>query len=466
MTQTGKTGCMTSFIYTYLKNNLIPIENIFIITGLSDIEWKKDTKNRIPESINKQVFHRANLTKKFLKEISEKRNCLIIMDEIQIACEENQTIHKSFEKAGFYNLKFLMKNDIKLIQFSATPDGHINDIGDWEKYSSRVRLLPGVNHYGPKQAIEQKRVKQYKNLVDEKNVIELKKVIEKKYKKPKYHLIRVPSKRENRDGTNNQQIVISNIELIFGKNYEYNENYLKTKKGDINDILQKKPKNHTFVFYCEILRCAKTQIKKHIGVSYERYSKFINDSTIIQGSFGRLTGYDDNGKSICYTNIPSLNNYVKLWDNDMLFKEGIAWNSKTTKFVPEKNKTYSTGTYNSVKHIDELKGNCSMETAKDRGEPIIKKFIGENSQSEMLDWFNEHIKPLDSKITGPKIKKKNVHGFYKAAIRQGLEVLSTDKVYSERKAGFKDGLSYRSYPCYLNTKNNYTLQWWLIYYLE
>ena len=47
-------------------------------------------------------------------------------------------------------------------------------------------------------------------------------------------------------------------------------------------------------------------------------------STMIQGSFGRLTGYDDNGDSICYTNIQSLQNYVKLWDNNMDFKTGTA----------------------------------------------------------------------------------------------------------------------------------------------
>ena len=33
--------------------------------------------------------------------------------------------------------------------------------------------------------------------------------------------------------------------------------------------------------------------------------------------------------------IKSLENYVKLWDNNMEFKEGIVWNTKTT-FVRKK----------------------------------------------------------------------------------------------------------------------------------
>ena len=56
MTQTGKTGCMTSLIQHYCLSELIPIDNIYIITGLSDAEWKKDTKNRMPDSINSRVY--------------------------------------------------------------------------------------------------------------------------------------------------------------------------------------------------------------------------------------------------------------------------------------------------------------------------------------------------------------------------------------------------------------------------
>ena len=163
LTQAGKTGCMTSLIQYYTLSNNIPINNIYIITGLSDVEWKKDTKNRMPNSINDRVFHRGNI-KNFILDIRGKKNCLIIMDEIQIACEDNQTINKAFTECQFYDLDFLLDNDIKIIQFSATPDGNINDIVDWKHHSAIVKLAPGQGHYGPKQAIEQGRIKQFKDL--------------------------------------------------------------------------------------------------------------------------------------------------------------------------------------------------------------------------------------------------------------------------------------------------------------
>ena len=384
------------------------------------------------------------------------------MDEIQIACVENQTIYNTFKECGFYDLDFLLENDIKLIQFSATPDGNMNDILDWKYHSAKVKLEPGEGHYGLKQGIEQKRVKQFKNLTNTYNVEELKQDIETNFKTSRYHLIRVPNKRENKDGTNNQSKVISNIKKVFGENYEYNKNYLKTKKGDINDILKKQPEKHTFIFYCEILRCAKTQYKKYIGISYERYVTNPNDSSIIQGSFGRLTGYDDNGDSICYTNIPSLENYIKLWENDMDFKEGIVWNTKTTQYDKKDDITYSTGTFNSVKHIEQLKDGCSEKVKEERGDPIIKKFYGESGQNQMIDWFKINIKIKGKR--GPNKKKIDDLGFYKGAIRKGLEILSTEEVNKEKRWGFGDGPGIRSYPCYSDINDLNTLQWWLIYY--
>ena len=467
MTQTGKTGCMTALIQHYILSYNIPIDNIYIITGLSDKEWKKDTKNRMPDAIISRVFHRANLSKTFIRDIREKHNSLIIMDEIQIACEENQTIHKTFKECGFYDLDFLLENDIKLIQFSATPDGHMNDILDWKHHSAKVQLKPGEGYYGPKQAIEQNRVKQFKDLISIDNVEELKQCIERNYKTPKYHLVRVPNKRQNKDGTNNQSKVISNTKKVFGENYEYDKNYLKTKKGDINDILKKKPEKPTFIFYCEILRCAKTQEKNHIGISYERYVPNPNDSSIIQGSFGRLTGYDDNGDSICYTNIPSLENYIQLWENNMEFKEGIVWNTKTTIYDKKDNKTYSSGTYNSVKYIEQLKEGYSEKgiSSEEQIKPTILK-------SKTLDEIKTFFKTNKHFGGGPKNRSPNENGFYICITQTDKSRKVRERKYFEdlektNNWGFKSGdlkNKYRCYPCYSDTNDPNTLEWWLIYY--
>ena len=463
MTQTGKTGCMTSLIQHYILSYNIPIDNIYIITGLSDKEWKKDTKNRLPDVINSRVYHRANLSKTFVEDIKKKKNVLVIMDEIQIACKDDQTINKTFKECGFYDLDSLFEKDIKLVQFSATLDGHICDLSDWGDNSDKIKLEPGEGYYGPKQAIEQKRVKQFKDLTIFDNVTELKNDIAEKYINPRYFIIRVPSKRENKDGVNNQEKVINNFKKVFGEGYDYNKNHLKAQKGDINDILKLKPNKHTFIFICETQRCAKTQVKKYIGVSYERYVTIPDDSSIIQGSFGRLTGYDDNGDSICYTNIPSLENYIKLWENDMDFKEGIVWDTKTTHYNKNDNTTYSKGTYNSVKYIEQLKDSCSEKVKENRGDPKDKIFYGKEGQNEMIEWFKVNLKDKMKGKRGPN-KKQITNGFYKGSIRKGLEILSTNEVDKEKRWGFGKEPGIRSYPCYSDVTDPNTLEWKLFYY--
>jgi len=471
MTQTGKTGCMTSFIQHYILSYNIPIDNIYIITGLSDKEWKKDTKNRLPDAINSRVFHRVNLSKTFVEDIRKKKNVLVIMDEIQIACKDVQTINKTFKECGFYDLDSLFEKDIKLVQFSATPDGNICDISDWGDNSEKIKLEPGEGYYGPKQAIEQKRVKQFKDLTIFDNVKELKNDIAEKYINPRYHIIRVPSKRENKDGVNNQEKVINNFKKVFGEGYDYNKNHLKIQKGDINDILKLKPNKHTFIFICETQRCAKTQVKKYIGVSYERHVLNPDDSSIIQGSFGRLTGYDDNGDSICYTNIPSIKIYIKLWDNNMEFTEGIEWNTKTTNYNKKDDITYSTGTFNSVKHIPQLNEGCSEKIKEDRGDPTIQKFYGKEGQNKGIEFFKNNLK---SKFggNGPNKTKLGENGYYTRPLGKDKgrkNVLSTDKLFKHRKWNLdgdssKKRTQYTWFPCYSDVTDPNTLEWWLIYY--
>jgi|UniRef100_A0A6C0LZF1 hypothetical protein len=465
-TQVGKTGCMIALILYYILSNNIPIDNIYIITGLSDVEWKKDTKNRMPDSITTKVFHRGDF-KKFLHDIRGKKNCLIIMDEIQIACEDNQTINNTFEECKFYDLDFLLDNDIKIIQFSATPDGNMNDIKDWKHHSANVKLSPGQDYYGPKQAIEQERIKKFEDLTILDNVKELKNDIEERYSNPRYHLIRVPNKRENKDKTNNQLKVISNFKKVFEEKYEYNEKYLEAKKKDINCILEKKPEKSTFIFYCEILRCAKTQYKKYIGVSYERYSTNINDSTIVQGSFGRLCGYDDNGDSICYTNIKSIENYIKLWDDNMEFKKGTVWNTKTTQYNKQDDITYNNvGTFNSVKHIKELKGNCT-KNIKTIVKPTIKIFT---EFDEVKEFFKKEANKYLG--TGPKKRIADNNGFYECItqIDKSKKVRTKEyfqKIEKENNWGFNnndDKNKYRCYSCYSDITDPKTLEWWLVYH--
>jgi len=461
-TQSGKTGSMCATIKKYLEDisNLIPIENIYIITGLSSCEWKEQTKERMPESIQTRVFHRCELPNTFVDEIKDKQNILIIMDEIQVAAKKGQTIYKTFKNSGLLNKTKLYKNDIKILEYTATPDGTIYDLMKWNDASTKILADVGDGYISSFNLLQMGRVKQYKELcgydketgeIDEevfKNIQEIKNDINK-YSNPLYHIIRTKNGQE-------QDLTIQNFKQIFDSdNYNFIKYDRESEIEDINKTLILQPEKHTFIFIKEMLRCAKTLKKKFIGILYDRYCKNPDDTTIIQGLLGRNTGYDNNNISICYTNINSIERYEELWKSNFEDKS-IKWNSKTTKYT--KGILYGKNTFNNPKDYEgfSLASNYSDETK----EPVIKKF---KTQEEAKEYYNKELK---SKLGGRGPKNHlglNKNGFYEDT--NVKYVLSTTDLYNKRKDWLKNQKRpYRLRPCYEDINDKSTLQWWLIHY--
>lgn len=460
-TQSGKTGSMCATIKQYLEDssNLIPIENIYIITGLSSCEWKEQTKERMPESIQNRVFHRCELPNTFVDEIKDKHNILIIMDEIQVAAKKDQTIYKTFKNAGLLNKLKLYKNDIKILEYTATPDGTIYDLMKWNDASNKILADVGDGYISSFNLLQMERVKQYKELsgfnkeneeIDQKvfeNILEIKNDIDK-YINPLYHIIRTKNGHE-------QDITIQNLKQIFDTNdYDFIKYDRESDIEDINKTLIINPEKHTFIIIKEMLRCAKTIKKKFIGILYDRYSKNPDDTTIIQGLVGRDTGYDNNGISICYTNIDTILRYEKLWKSNFEDKT-IKWNSKTTK--------YTNGILTGKNTFNDPKNYYGFSVESDDSdqikEPVIKKF---KTHEEGKEYYIKELKER-MKGYGPKTKKPNKDGYYEATIRSNKKIYSFYEISEERKYGLTEN-NYRFYPCYEDINNKSTLQWWFIHY--
>ena len=465
-TQSGKTGSMCATIKQYLEdtNNLIPIENIYIITGVSSCEWKEQTKERMPESIQNRVFHRCELPNTFVDEIKDKQNILIIMDEIQVAAKKGQTIYKTFKSAGLLNKSKLYKNDVKILEYTATPDGTIYDLMKWNDASAKILAEVGDGYIGSFDLLQMGRVKQYKELTgydketgrtDTKildNIQEIKNDIDN-YSIPLYHIIRTKNGTEQ-DGT------LENFKQIFTLlgTTDFIKYDMESEIEDINKTLAIPPKIHTFIFIKEMLRCAKTLKKRFIGILYDRYSKNPDDATIIQGLVGRDTGYDNNGISICYTNIPSIIKYEELWKSNFE-NNNVKWHSKTTTYID--GILSSKNTFNDPNEYDgfTLSSDDIIETKYT--DPVIKKF---KTQEQAKEYFTKELKQLPNfqKGRGPNKKKPNDEEYYETYIRSVKKIYSCHEIHSERWHGLTKN-NFRLYPCYEDVNDKSTLQWWFIH---
>jgi len=315
LTQSGKTGSMLSVIYHFISSPVIaiPLKNVFIITGHSSSEWLEQTKERFPCSMASNIFHRNGLSH-FSKRIKHLTNLLILIDETQVAASVNQSIQYALRKAGVTE-DTLYFRDIKFVLVSATPNSCVKRFIPKRVGHDLVYMEPAPGYQSIFHFFDNGLVKQSLDLcgydevtssvipstLDNIRAIPLSVI-------PKYHIIRTHHSFKH-------DITIQNFRTVFGPSYSY------LSMPDLS-ILSVPPSCHTFIFIKETLRCAKTIDKTHVGVLYERATKKVSDSSIIQGLAGRATGYHS-VPILIYTNIPSIERYRALWVNK--FDPGLSW---------------------------------------------------------------------------------------------------------------------------------------------
>jgi len=419
-TQSGKTSAMLKTIELYMEKNLIPLENIYVITGLSSTSWVNQTKDRFPECMHPRIIHNAKLMENFKKDIKDKKNCLIMIDEVQMACQEKQTFGKIMIELG-WNTAFLLENDIKMVQFSATPDGIMYAYKQWntdENYKFEY-MQEGDTYFGTKQMRERNQLRQCESISFHEDHIEhateycsniLSDILS--FRNPRNHLIRLET------GTTPEQY-LETFEGLLTRDYpEYLDRFCfdshsYTMDGDIetlDDHLKKKPVKHEWVFIKHKLKCADTiRYKKHIGVMVDRLSR--SDSFMIQAFLGRGCGYEEHDM-IIYTNLSSIERYDAIMEcikTETDFST-IEWNSNTTCHMGET--TNPKKTYNRA------------ESKEKKWTYVCEEEINEfKSETEYIDFTTKYKFPKSSSY-----EKNKKDGFYETTTTKGHRVYSYDEI--------------------------------------
>lgn len=345
-TQSGKTGSMISACLQMCKHPQIQQdpEKVFVLTGHSSKDWVLQTKKRFPDVVGVNVYHRNTLDK-FVQHVvnlgEHKRNILIFIDEVQYASMPRQCLYRVFQKCGFLNLSEIYTKNIKLVFVSATPDGIMVDMGKWSHGCKTIFMTPGESYVSVEKLQSQGQLCHYGELWDrfdsmtEDNIRDVFETIDAEYgENHRYHIIRTARGIKHK-------MTIENFEecsKIRQRNVEYKFVSESNSKIHMLKMLEKKPRIHTFIFIKDKLRCAQTIHKEYIGIMYERYTETPNDSTIIQGLVGRMTGYHDNFDAIIYTNLRTVDKYIKMqeswmngYGND---RTPILWKSNSTTTKP------------------------------------------------------------------------------------------------------------------------------------
>lgn len=331
-TQAGKTGCMIAIVEKCFEcenpGKRINPKNIFVITGLSSNDWQDQTSNRMP-FLKNNVYHRNQL-KKMAKDLQGKKDVLIIIDEVHIACKKKMTIDKMMKELNYKDTEYLLENNINFVEFSATPKAILEHHREWQKKgNAKIHTMnAGHGYKGPSELLNG-RAYQFEKLdyEDEDRETSMNAIrgirtkISETYASPRFHIIRAP--KGEAFGAVKERF----IEVFGQEDFDYKD-CTSESGSDINKIMKNgapdgtkpcdfpPPSKHTFIFIKENIRCAVTiKPKKHVGILYERFSARVSEDVIVQGLAGRACGYDVPDDMIVYTNIQSLKDYEKDWEH-------------------------------------------------------------------------------------------------------------------------------------------------------
>ena len=301
-TQSGKTGSMVGVIYEALNRRdlAVPKENIFVFTGLSSCEWVQQTAHRFPTWMHDRIFHRNKLDL-FIHLLKGRKNVLIIVDEAHIAAKPGQSLFKLYHELQVFDMLKLYSRDIKIVQFTATPD-HLQEslpklFG--QNAHNIVHMVVPKEYVSAWSLWEQKRVCQAKKLHDEEdpakaleNIREISQVA--LTGQPAYHIIRTERGNKHNETIRDFRKVFSNDNCVFISE--------PAVKKNTQQLITERPNKNTFIFIKDKLRCAQTINHKWVRVLYDRLAHKQKKEAIIQGLWGRGTGFHNNKMAVIWTN--------------------------------------------------------------------------------------------------------------------------------------------------------------------
>jgi len=322
--QAGKTGVIAALIrmmFTNFGRVNIRYDHIFVITGMSDNEWKVQTRTRLPNIVRDGVQHSGGLVKvkaslRKLARGGHLSDVLIVVDESHIAGRNTNRPYKEV----FAELRTLCPqehwatNNIKIVTVSATDPALVLQAGEMPATADVVRLSTTDAYQSVQGLMESGRIHQTRDLGLPEHRQAMFDFIATTYgDRPLYHIIRPKASQYAA-----VMLALRDYRVIpwdaVSKASAENASLSSGGEDDdaFNAILSTPPDRPTFIVLKNMFYAAKTFCDEHVGVLVDRPSASKDDTTL-QSLLGRACGYGKSGQTHVFTNLSTVRNYLKLW---------------------------------------------------------------------------------------------------------------------------------------------------------
>jgi len=333
--QVGKTGTFLEVAYRACTHpddsKIIDPRNVFIITGMSDRDWQKQTEADMLEPFKRRVYHRGKLNTKdredgFYTNLANARNALIILDECHIAVEKKHVISSGLKELGLLNIEVLRERKVKILEVSATPGATLRDTQSWGPDNHSIVILKESPKYvGFKHFIEEERLHPSYDFTQESEVDAFAEFI-KTFPDPRWHILRLSAKSKA------QTIFEKRFKVICAtEGWKIQNHSALDRVGDIDYHMSMRPVTHTFLVIKEFWRAGKRLNDAFVGVVHEMTAVVKDTNVTAQGLAGRLCGNDKRkgpGAPHIFCNVDLIEEYMDWIKHKGDFKAVKAYHSK------------------------------------------------------------------------------------------------------------------------------------------
>ena len=263
---------------------IVNIDNVRIITGMSNAGWEKDMIDKAPSCFKDKIFHHGKLSKADLMSIN---NGLIIIDEIDSGDKEYQVLHTTLKEAGVLDVRHMEEHNNRFVFISATMIKELYDLYRWGELHELYKMTIPVPYFGHSDFLDKGIVKEFYSLNSDENAEKWVQDDIINYYGTDYrvHLVRVNTKTVN---------IVHNACIRKGVAFRNHTSEERLSQDEIYEFFKEPLTQHIVLGIKGFFRRANlipNRWKLRIGATHELYTKTVDNNVQIQGLTGRMTGY-------------------------------------------------------------------------------------------------------------------------------------------------------------------------------
>lgn len=454
-TKVGADGLMIEIAYRLTTHNndkfVVNPANVRIITGMSNADWEKDMKDKAPNCFKDKIFHHGKLSR---SDLTNLRNGLIIIDEIDTGDKEYQVLHTTLKEAGVLDVEHMKTHNNRFVFISATMIKELYDLYCWGELHELYKMTIPASYIGHKDFLDKNIVKEFYNLNKKENAEKCiqEDILDNYGTDYRVHIFRVDKKIVD---------VVQNACIRKGVAFRNHTSKDRLSEDEIKEFFKEPLTQHIVLLVKGFYRRANlipNPWKLRIGATHELYTKKVDNNVQIQGLPGRMTGYWRDVIEGGHKTGPHRTSIKAIEEYETTYTDPFGTNSyQTSGFQKKKGKVVAYPTMLSSKHIENLEA-VDLPVVKDEEVDINRYRI----------YANEDDVRAVCKILGYQYvsKKDNPNGFKETSLNNKQSVVSLrDAVKKVPTAyGTNNGKkTYRTYyPCYVDTTDNTSLRFVVI----